>query len=862
MDLENAEFIAELESKFPLMKELRFYRGEALPPLMEALPPLIALLSAMSDPCLEGDVCVILPSRERVAVFVAVLSALSATKDHFPELLKEYIQTGFVEGERVRALPSGDVFEFAGFFTDQYSHFFKLKLMGSGGGARSFPIGKAVFLEKTTRKLPRASGRTKLDAIKSVPIDEILNIETAGNQALLRNEIMLVTKQSEFMDFMNTVFVCRANRPDRAHLLKDVISWGIVNHEGDFEFRGSAAAAGAPMIAVASRTEYAAEACRKHEDIDPRVIIDGAIRIKDLQSFDDIVDFSKLLVIADHTRLDDFQSFEERNCTIWKLPDKLGEFAGDHRGLFKRFSSAYRNASEFNINIINCDSEPCDGIARRFRQAEKILKESEADPEDLKLLGIAYSRLIDIAGIVHIPTDESVEQFLSSLEAGQISLQGRRLYIDQVAHDLLNESYGMMQDGLRESSSAYRIDKQQKLNQLVKTLQANNSKYIVLAPTIFSAESARVFLNQQLGLDVRVSTITAIADEDVFDDIVLTGWPKSRYLEKLLNRYVAANIHALAYSFESTWFSQSRYKRARQLLRWENKEDQLAQLTGINRPLVFSTPELPPVPPADEKGIFETETLLDGLKKGTASRDVDELEARAGKYLGFAGSAYGYMTKTHKIPKITGLINGTLGLDERIPLIAIDDLEVGDFVMFRAGDGSQNDLIRQIAEQTEGIEKYHKMRKTSERWKSALLEVADNLNDIVKELHGAGMTLSDPAIRGWLTDPARIGPQYREDLETIALCTGDQGFINEIDGVWGAIKYVRGAHQAAGTKLSKLLIEHLRGQLPEIDNEETIVDLVLGDLPLGNVLIVQIEDIADEYETRSYLEVNHVLFEH
>ena len=65
----------------------------------------------------------------------------------------------------------------------------------------------------------------------------------------------------------------------------------------------------------------------------------------------------------------------------------------------------------------------------------------------------------------------------------------------------------------------------------------------------------------------------------------------------------------------------------------------------------------------------------------------------------------------------------------------------------------------------------------------------------------------------------------------------------------------------AGMELSKLLVEHLPNQLPEINDEETIVDLTLGEMSLGKVLIVQIDNIGDEYEKRAYWEVNQVLVE-
>ena len=203
----------------------------------------------------------VLPCRERVAAFTAILAALSAAKEHFPILHEKYVQRGFEVGERVRVLPTGHVFEFGGFFTHEYSHFFKLRLLNDTTGVRSFPIKDAVLLEKTTRKAPKGTGRSKLGSYMPSPIDEILNIQSGGNNALLANEIMLVSTQREFLDLIDTVSVCRADNPSTAYLLRDVIPWGVVNSEGNIVFRDSSAATGAPLIAVSARTEFIAKAC-------------------------------------------------------------------------------------------------------------------------------------------------------------------------------------------------------------------------------------------------------------------------------------------------------------------------------------------------------------------------------------------------------------------------------------------------------------------------------------------------------------------------------------------------------------------------------------------------------------------------
>ncbi|MFC1680349.1 DrmE family protein [Pseudomonadota bacterium] len=851
--MKNQDFVAALQHRFPLLDELLFFRNALRMP--EPLPPVIGLMATMTDPELSGDTCCVVPSRERIAALTAVLAALTAARNRFPKLYKEYIEEGFEVGERVRVLPTGHVYEFGGFFAGDL---FKLNVMRDGG-SRSFHVKNAVLLEKTNGKSPKGTLRSRLGSYLPSPIDEMIGIESGGNEALLTNEIMLVTTQRSFSEFIEDIYVCRADNPRKQYPLRDVITWGVVGPEGSIDFRNSKAATGAPLIAVSPRTEYVAEACRRYGDIYPRVIIDGATRVKDLQAFDDIVDYSKLLVVADHTRLEEFGKLEERNCRVWKLPDGLDDFAGKPNGVLQGFNRAYQVAANVRLEIIPCTSEPCDRVAMQFRDTEKFLEEEEAEPDDLKALSIAYSRLIDLSAIVHIPTDEHVAEFRKSLETGKTALQARRLFMNRDAYKLLETSFDTMLNGLKSESAEYRKDKQTQLLSLVKRLQASNSHFLVLAPSIFSAESARVFLNEQLNCEVRIATIQSQGNAEGFDDIVLTGWPRARHLKKLLDLYITSNIHALAYSFEAKWFVQSRRRRAVLLNRWEGKDRQIADLTGISSRLDYRAPELPPAVTDDSDDILGTEKRLDSIRKGSPASNVGEREAREGRYISFAGRTFVYMTRTYKIPVVTGLINGTQGTDERIPLEVVDNLKVGDFVLFRSSDGSQKDLIRQIAEHIEGVGKYNAMRSVSEEWKEILHSLGANARAIENRLYAAGVERTGQVIRGWLIDDAKIGPGRYEDLKTIADCSNDAAFASNVDQVWKAIKYVRGAHMSAGMKLSKLLVEHLPGQLPEIEDEETTVDLVLGELPLGKVLILQIDEIGPNYENRGYWEVNQVL---
>lgn len=60
----------------------------------------------------------------------------------------------------MRILPSGEVYIFTGYFNEEYRSFFKLKFLNDNSNAcMSFPLKKAVRLEKTNALRPKGKGQ-------------------------------------------------------------------------------------------------------------------------------------------------------------------------------------------------------------------------------------------------------------------------------------------------------------------------------------------------------------------------------------------------------------------------------------------------------------------------------------------------------------------------------------------------------------------------------------------------------------------------------------------------------------------------------------------------------------------------------
>jgi hypothetical protein len=853
--------VDELAAKFPLIDKLDFYLSKN--GVAEEMPPIISLLAAMTDPKIPGDNCILLPSREHVGFLTAILTALSAAQESFPSLLEKYVEESFAEGERVRVLPTGHVYEFGGYFHHDGRAFFKLKIIGDKTkGARAFPLKEVVRLEKTNRKRPVGKGDTSWGRFRVSKLDYLVGTRSAGNNALLLNEVMLICTQREFLEFMDDVWISKKGQTEHRFSLSDVLPWGTVDSEGNINFKNSAAASGQPVIAVSSRAEYIAAACKKNGQISPRVIIDGASRVRDLQAFDDITDYSKLLVIADHADTPTLSLLADRNCSVFKLPQSAAVLFDNETSLLGTFRKKFGRASSLTLNILPCSSSTVDDVVQNLVEAERMLREDECDDAVIKIVGVAYARLLDTACIVHDAEVGEIDDLSDLINLGQKSLQAHRIWMRPEAHSLLVSVFECLNNEVRRRMANHFNEKQEVLTKFITGLHAEGSRCAITGHSNLAINSARRFLADNCLDDVAVIPLSELSDATNIDDLILTGWPRSRNFSRLLDSYCADHVHALAYGFEENWFHSSWRRRRGQLSSWASANDELQRLTSLNINLKPDHLDLSSPPEtAGVASIFDFEDRLSGVRKGAPAGEVHQLEARDAKYVGFVGNTYCYLTETHKIPKVTRLLRSDAGQGRNVPLETVDNISVGDIVLFRIQTDNDKDMVRSIAEGLGKSGEYENVRRLAESWKLHLRSLGDDSYTVWNSLRAAGLERTHQAVRGWLLDPNRIGPFYEDDLRVLARAVDDTEFEGRISEIWQAIQTIRGAHTTAGFKLSQLLFSQLPGRMPEQRQTESIVELTLDDVSLGQVAVVVVEEIAHEYEARRYSEVNHLLWD-
>lgn len=404
--------------------------------------------------------------------------------------------------------------------------------------------------------------------------------------------------------------------------------------------------------------------------------------------------------------------------------------------------------------------------------------------------------------------------------------------------------------------------------QLVGSFTASNGSVGVVARTASAASATDTWLKNQ-GIRLPVMAIGAMRGTDEFDAIVVTSWPNSRRMAELVVSYAAAHVYLVGYEFEESWFltfkkAQSRRFRAGQLSAVDK-----AGLTGLSEILfadVAETESETTTSTTDNEAarasISRLENILFNRRKGDSRSLPSREERRPGKYVGFVGATYTYLTQWHHVPVVTAVIhNRDASSPHRVPLRTIDHIARGELVLFR--ESGESNIVRSIAEAAVGAANYAKVRDVADLWRAPLLRLAEDANlglidpsQIHATLRRWGVTVSVQALRGWLFDESRIGPGEEAALDAIARAASDETLAARRAEVWEAIRTIRTWHVEAGFSLTTTLLAALQHNPPAVAEHEARI--ALGQ---GHAWIVEVEEIGDGFEATPLSQVNRLMWD-
>lgn len=164
--------------------------------------------------------------------------------------------------------------------------------------------------------------------------------------------------------------------------------------------------------------------------------------------------------------------------------------------------------------------------------------------------------------------------------------------------------------------------------------------------------------------------------------------------------------------------------------------------------------------------------------------------------------------------------------------VEVSDLAEGDFLVFTRFDDEARDVVdnilRKLVENhkvnTEIIDAYYKSKK----WKSALIQYMNKTGfseqKIADTMIKNGVAVTEPTIRRWLDEDARIvGPRDSSSIQQIALLIDDDEMFANYEIYHEACSLVKRIRNDIRKEIGKAIIAKLQGQEPEAGS--TIADI-------------------------------------
>ena len=845
------DLVGEFRRRFPLFDGVDGRFGEDAP--RERIPWFFGFILASAAKSGAGACCLVLEKTNGTTALAAILLGLVRLQRDIPDLVERYAKNALTRGQRVRARPSEFVYEYEGVW-EQHPKFFRLKLLGEKAW-RSFPLADVLRLEPTDRVRPKGTGGCDLGTFERSPLDCLLDLSTCGNISLIENTVLVQMPRAHLAKVADATTLAPKGAEQFARL-SCFLPWGFIGQDGTLEPNDQYQVVGEPLIAATGVPEDLALACSRADTGTKTVLADGARRLaKNLQTFDDIAERQRLVILASPDESEELDLLKNRGCGVWHLSADevlIGEAHAGRRTRASLVGATLRAAAvrrRCSVATVDCNDDVLQAAAASLEGVAEIIEGREEVEEVEEALGGLFRVLFECSeccfgvgeGVVH------------DLQAARDGMARHAKWLEALIVSALRDAVDALERAVTTGSGG------EKAEALLCILAERDGRWAVAARSPRSAERLREDLGD-LGTDVAVLHVSAFNGDHEYDGIIVPAWPNDQRFTRLRNLSVAPDIRVLAYPFESKWVLRHQAReRARSHMNRLDAEE-LSSITGIAPQLLFPLNDAP----SEEEDSQGREVAVDlpvfRLENRIAGRHVTQPlvagsgeDSRQAHLVRFHGGCYALLTEWSELPVLNELIDGSRRDSAKLISVAASGLSTGDLVLFRAG--GDKEFIRMIAEEGLGTEEYSRIRHVAERWKSPLPDLGDGPTAIQRRLAKNGLERTSATIAGWLGNPDRIGPGDYDDIEVIARVAGDTELLSIKDEVRSAISRIRGAHLTAGMHLTQLILGEIGSRVDELGDQPTLLDL-----DYGHAWVVQIASVETKRQAYPANQVNRLLW--
>lgn len=836
--------------------------GQALPiPHIARLVVSTALQTKATDP-----ICIILPSTEHVAQFTAILVSLQCLASDFPDNQKHFIDRYFKPGSSVRILPDGNVFvvgeKSTGLGIDGIFLGFTEKETLIGDGRRLAPNGELFRYEPTTRQLPKSKRSIKFSDPERTKVDELAGVRTFGNSGLNKNRIILVGSQKEFGRVLEGISLVSPDPNQVSKPLVDKFAWGNFDENGQPFALYPEGSGGAPLVAIA-RDLAELERASLHADVEAgsQIVLTDRLEhvLKNLDLANRVGERQRLIVFADGRKRADALNLRKNGWKVWEpqpweLLSPLEAAEPTKTGL-RGFDRTQHSASAERRSGVAYLPRSARALSSAYELLGKLgeILSAESAVDDLRMqasMETAREIFFSVANWFSVPPSAQLAECSASLQ----HLRGEQTYVARYLGPNAGSTVGAFADAIESFVTSPRkggiTPKGDALLELARNAALNPTlKQVLVTGSRQSREEADTFLAAN-NIDLQCKLATELTDGDEFLSAVSFSILRRDMFEKFIDPWPSKEIVLAGYDFEVDLYKRRLRARDSQKKRLELNSDVRSLLTSLPATSFGS-----PTPATDADNLLPDATLdqqsepfeqVSRLGKSDAPRpiriDVSSNEQSEDAHIvRFVGQSWMPMAVDYR--PVCLVQGGSEGRKSGVEHIEISDLRPGMRIIVR--EGGEKDVIKAVAQDICGDEKYDRLWKRASLWRDALKSGDSDPSRVARRLQDSGVRRHIVTLRSWLTNPSLIGPRSDDDVLAIAKAFPIEGkSAADWKSCCEAISELRGLHLSAGTRLADHLVTRCGRMLLQPTETETAVEF-----QLGTVWILEVADV--EPATRS-----------
>jgi hypothetical protein len=701
----------------------------------------------------------------------------------------------------------------------------------------SIPFEKITKLQKTDKKVLSAQKRV-LEALpmKTItPLEQLLEIETFGNQEFMKSKTCLVTKYKSFYDSNDNVLMNLSN-------LADYFPIGKIDDNG-------IADTNSPILLANNLYNLA---LYSFENPLAKIIIDGFSVIQERETDFSDIDVKNIptILITDLSEIEIFKTignfgFEFFNFTKENLQlDHSGNFSPFHS-----FEKKLRKYISFNVVKEICHDSDLETTAQKIHSIEK--DKSNNDLTSLKISLIQLTNLV--SRIAHLPTTEEISVLNSKVNSIETLFLRCRMWLGD-SNKPIEESISLLKSVIER----FATQSSEKCTRLKTLMSSKQHDYIIC----FNEVEAKA-LDDSFPAHIKKPRVISVAD--VNDKLlsskpqkaILTGWAKSNNINRILSSFLFSELTVLFYQFENKYYNslQRRNREYIDNIKATVNNNGIRSETDSSRRRSFdelySSDEVFETISESSFDILDFELKLDNAQYAAKENLIDSIKA---KRIDFENDSFIYANESHKLLVINDLIEGQKG-NTRYYQKKVEALKTGDIIALINTD---RDILAELVEKNTTNEDLTAVKQWTDLWKNLLREYfalrGNDFKKLIEDLREHDCQKHEGTIRAWLQDENRIGPDDDSDLISIALLTNSELLNDNIAKVREAIRKMTGWRM----KAADAIIKKIKSKVHEFADSSIVnKTIVLEDL--GSMTVLRTMDISKNWESIDGRYINRLL---